>query len=155
MICILCKYLNKKYSSKTLIAITKCIRSAHEFCFFDLEDVLAQIALELKLYVYGLRRNIYIIQTKTEKNVDLKYRDCLFAVPHPLPLLSTDPSPETQIVDVGKDTQSCMRYKVKPPSVVELTVKQQQQQNGCHQNCMKFKIRKNLYFGGKPDLISN
>ena len=32
---------------------------------------------------------------------------------------------------------------MKPPSVVELTVKQQQQkQNGCHQNCMKFKIRK-------------
>ena len=61
MICILCKYLNKEYSSKTLIAITESIRSVHEFCFFDLEYVLAQIALDLKLYFYGLRRNIYII----------------------------------------------------------------------------------------------
>lgn len=37
---------------------------------------------------------------------------------------------------------------MKPPSVVELTVKRQQQ-NGCHQNCMKFKIRKNSLLWGE------
>ena len=33
---------------------------------------------------------------------------------------------------------------MKSPSVVELTVKQQHQ-NGCHHNCMKFKIRKKFF----------
>ena len=43
---------------------------------------------------------------------------------------------------------------MKPPSVVELTVKQQQQQqNGCHQNCMKFKIRKNSLHWGKKTKV--
>ena len=41
---------------------------------------------------------------------------------------------------------------MKAPSVVELTVKQQQQRNGCHQNCMKFKIRKNSLLWGEIGL---
>ena len=42
---------------------------------------------------------------------------------------------------------------MKPPSVVELTVKQRQQQNGCHQNRMKFKIEKYSLLLGKKTQV--
>ena len=41
---------------------------------------------------------------------------------------------------------------MKSPSVVELTVKQQHQ-NGCHQNCMKFKIRKKFFTLGEKTKV--
>ena len=41
---------------------------------------------------------------------------------------------------------------MKSPSVVKLTVKQQHQ-NGCHQNCMKFKIRKKFFTLGEKTKV--
>ena len=41
---------------------------------------------------------------------------------------------------------------MKSPSVVKLTVKPQHQ-NGCHQNCMKFKIRKKFFTLGEKTKV--
>ena len=64
--------VQKRYLQLQKFLFRKSIRYVHEFCFFDLEDVLTQIALHLNLYFCGLLRKYLHYLGKNEKKCTFK-----------------------------------------------------------------------------------